>query len=213
MLNVAVVESDPTIRKALGWCIDQQEGYCSLASFASAADALKQIPQRPIHLVLVSQNLADQAGTAFLRSLQRIAPEVAGLVFSVYEDCDLLFARAPGGAPSYLFRRTSPTRALEPIAEAWQKGSLTAAYIADSVRAYYEKAVASLPVGGSSHALTNLTQRELEILGLLSRGQSDKEIADLLRISTWTVHGHLKRIFEKLGVHNRTEAVLKYLHK
>jgi DNA-binding NarL/FixJ family response regulator len=212
-LNVAIVESDPTIRKALEWCIDQQEGYCTVGFFARAADALRLIPQRPFHLVLANRTLADQTGTAFLNSLAEVQPNIVGLMFSVYDDCDLLFARAPGGAASYLFRRTLPTRILEPISEAWQKGNLTRDYIADNVRTYFEKALSFLPASGSSHSLANLTQRELEILGLLSKGQSDKEIADLLRISTWTVHGHLKKIFEKLDVHNRTEAVLKYLHK
>lgn len=213
MLNVAIAESDAGIQRALAWCIDQQEGYCAVANFASAAQALTRIPQLPIHLILVSQNLADQAGAAFLKSLKRLAPKVVGLVFSVYEDCDLLFACAPGGAASYLFRRTLPTRILEPIADAWEQGNLTRDSIASKVRQYFETAVTSLPVGGASNVLANLTQRELEILGSLSKGQSDKEIADLLRISTWTVHGHLKKIFEKLGAHNRTEAVLKYLHK
>ena len=213
MANVAIAESDPGIRRALTWCIDQQKGCCVIATFASAAEALRQIPRLPIYLIMASQNLSDQAGTAFLESLKRVAPKVSGLVFSVYEDCDQLFACSPGGAASYLFRRTAPTRMLEPIAEAWEQGPLTQEYMASKVRHYFESAVSSLPVGGSSHALINLTQRELEILSSLSKGQSDKEIADLLRISTWTVHGHLKKIFEKLGAHNRTEAVLRYLHK
>jgi DNA-binding NarL/FixJ family response regulator len=213
MLNIAIAESDPGIRKALTWCIDQQKGCCVIATFANAAEALRQIPRLPIHLIMASQNLSDQAGTALLESLKRLTPTVPGLVFSVYEDCDQLFGCSPGGAACYLFRRTAPTRILEPIAEAWGPGSLTQEFMARKVRQYFESAVSSLPVGGSSHALINLTQRELEILGSLSKGQSDKEIADLLRISTWTVHGHLKKIFEKLGAHNRTEAVLKYLHK
>jgi len=210
-LNVAVIETDPGIRRALAWCINQQPGYRCVASFATAAAALSQIPTRQIHLVLASQNLVDQGGTVGM--LSTFAPKVAGLVFSVYEDCDLLFACAPGGAAGYLFRRTLPTRILEPIAEAWDKGVFTRDLVTTMVRHYFEGAVASLPASASNHELTNLTQRELEILGLLSKGQPDKEIADLLGISTWTVHGHLKKIFEKLDVHNRTEAVLKYLHK
>jgi two-component system, NarL family, response regulator NreC len=213
MLNIAIAESDLGIRKALTWCIDQQKGCCVIATFANAAEAFRQIPRLPIHLVMASQNLADQAGTAFLENLKRLNPKVAGLVFSVYEDCDLLFGCSPGGAACYLFRRTAPTRILEPIIEAAGLGPVTEELIATKVRDYFETALSSLPIGGPSHALRNLTQRELEILGWLSKGQSDKEIADLLRISTWTVHGHLKKIFEKLGAHNRTEAVLRYLHK
>src|SRR5205823_59294 len=102
---------------------------------------------------------------------------------------------------------------LAPIGGAWKNGVFTREEITNSVRSYFEEAVTSLPVGGSAHQLTKLTLREHEILALLSKGHPDKEIAELLHISTWTVHGHLKKIFEKLGAHNRTDAVVKYLHK
>jgi DNA-binding NarL/FixJ family response regulator len=145
--------------------------------------------------------------------LKPIAPNVMGLLLSVYEDSEQLFKSTPGGAGSYMLRRTSPTQILAPIAAAWEKGVFTREEIAESVRHYFEAAVVSLPVGGSAHELVNLTPREHEILGLLSKGHPDKEIAEILRISTWTVHGHLKKIFEKLHAHNRTDAVVKYLHK
>ena len=65
----------------------------------------------------------------------------------------------------------------------------------------------------SQRETAKLTDREHEIMNLLSRGCVDKEIADALQISIWTVHGHLKRIYEKLGVHTRTEAAIKFLDK
>ena len=195
-LNVAIAESDAGLRRALAWCINQQDGCSCVAAFASAASALRETPRQRTHLVLVSQSLADKPGTVCLEELKIAAPKVAGVLFSVYEDADQLFKSAPGGAAGYLFRRTAPTRILAPITAAWENGVLTGEQIANSVRGYFEEAVASLPVGGSAHQLTKLTQREHEILALLSKGHPDKEIADLLRISTWTVHGHLKKIFE-----------------
>jgi DNA-binding NarL/FixJ family response regulator len=212
-LNVAIAESDAGLRRALAWCVNQQAGCCCVAAFASAAIALRETPRQRPHLVLVSQSLADKPGTVCLEELKTAAPKVASLLFSVYQDADQLFKSAPGGAAGYLFRRIAPTRILAPITADWERGVLTGEQIADSVRRYFEEAVASLPIGSSSHQLTNLTQREHEILALLSKGHPDKEIAELLRISTWTVHGHLKKIFEKLGAHNRTDAVMKYLHK
>jgi DNA-binding NarL/FixJ family response regulator len=212
-LDVAIAESDPGIRQALAWCINQQAGFRCNTTFANASIALKETPRQNIHLLLVNQSLSDLAGTVCLEQLRPIAPKVAGLIFSVYEDCDQLFKCAPGGAASYVFRRTLPVRILEPIADAAGKQFLSRENIADRIRSYFQVTVAALPAGTLAQALTTLTQREHEILGLLSKGQPDKEIADLLRISTWTVHGHLKKIFEKLGVHNRTEAVLTYLHK
>src|SRR6185503_19332970 len=115
--------------------------------------------------------------------------------------------------PSYIFRRTPPTRILAPIEAGLKSGARTPGQFNTSARHYFEGTVVAFPLGGSANELSNLTPREHEILALLSKGHPDKEIADLLRISTWTVHGHLKKIFEELGAHNRTDAVVKYLNK
>ena len=212
-LNVAVVESDAGLRRALAWSVNQQEGCQCTASFGSAAAVLAELPRRRPELILVGQSLADKSGAQCLEECKAVAPKIVGLLYSVYEDADQLFKSAPGGAMGYLFRRSSPTRILEPIANAWTSGTLARDKIAESVRHFFQDSVTSLPVGRSAHQLSTLTAREHEILGLLSKGHPDKEIADLLRISTWTVHAHLKKIFEKLGAHNRTDAVVKYLHK
>ena len=73
--------------------------------------------------------------------------------------------------------------------------------------------VFSSPIGGAPHELANLTQREQEVLALLSKGHQDKAIAERLSISIYTVHVHVRNIFEKLGVHNRMGAVVKYFQK
>ena len=212
-LEVAIAESDPGIRQALAWCVNQLDGFSCETMFDSAAAALKGMPRRPSQFLLVNQSLHDMPGSVCLEQLKAIASKVAGVIFSVYEDCDQLFKCVPGGAASYLLRRTLPTRILEPITSIVERQLLLRETIADRIRNYFQATMASLPVGGLHRELNTLTHREQEILGLLSKGQTDKEIAELLLISTWTVHGHMKRIFEKLGVHNRTEAVLRYLHK
>jgi DNA-binding NarL/FixJ family response regulator len=78
---------------------------------------------------------------------------------------------------------------------------------------YFKSTIASIPIGSPARQSSHLTQREQEVLALLSKGQSDKEIAEWLRISIHTVHEHVRNIFEKLRVHNRTEAVVKFLQK
>src|ERR1051326_633168 len=212
-VNVAVVESDPGLRQALSWCINQQDGCRCVATFPNAGPALDQARRSSIALFLVSQNLSDKSGVACLSEPSTIAPRSHGLLFSVFEDSEQLFKAAPGGAPCYLFRRTAPTKILAPIDAALKNGIPTREHFKKSIRRYFEDVVMSSPIHGSANELSKLTQREHEILGLLSKGHPDKEIADLLRISTWTVHGHLKKIFEKLGAHNRTDAVVKYLNK
>jgi DNA-binding NarL/FixJ family response regulator len=211
--KVGIVESDPGLRQALCWCINQQDGCGCVATFANAGAALAEARHRAIDLLLVSQNLIDKPGIACLNELCATAPKTFGLLFSVFEDSELLFKAAPGGAPCYVFRRTLPTKILIPIEAALKTGNRAREQFNKSIRRYFEDVVISSPIHVSADELSNLTPREHEILGLLSKGHPDKEIADALRISTWTVHGHLKKIFEKLGAHNRTDAVVKYLNK
>jgi DNA-binding NarL/FixJ family response regulator len=101
----------------------------------------------------------------------------------------------------------------EPIAEALGVETLTQERIAQHVRRYFHDVIVSLSADDAAREMAKLTHREHEILNLLSKGYVDKEIAEALGISVWTVHGHLKKVFEKLGVHTRTEAAIKYLHK
>jgi DNA-binding NarL/FixJ family response regulator len=212
-LKVGIVESDAGARQALSWCISREDGCCCVASFANAAAATDEARRRSIDLFLVSQNLSDKPGIECLNELNCIDPKAYALLFSVFEDSEQLFKAAPGGAPCYVFRRTLPTSILAPIQAALKDGSRTREHFKKSIRRYFEETVLSSPIHGSANELSNLTQREHEILGLLSKGHPDKEIAGILRISTWTVHGHLKKIFEKLGAHNRTDAVVRYLNK
>ena len=212
-LQVALVESDGGIRKALLCCINQMDDFCCVASFASAAEALRELPRLSARLVLVSHSLADKPGAACVEELKVTAPGVAALLYSVCKDSDELFRSTPGGAGTYLLRRIPPNRLLDPIAEVLAKGNLSRMEIAAGVWQYFKTTVASLPMGSQGRQLPHLTQREGEVLALLSKGQMDKEIAAQLDISIHTVHEHVRNIFEKLGVHNRTEAVVKLLQK
>jgi DNA-binding NarL/FixJ family response regulator len=99
------------------------------------------------------------------------------------------------------------------VARLAREPRLPATALAEQIKRYFQ-GLFELPVTGEPlRDLADLTNREHEILICLSKGFTDKEIADALSISVWTVHGHVKRVFEKLGVHSRTEAVIKYLQK
>jgi DNA-binding NarL/FixJ family response regulator len=212
-LRVSVVESDEGVRRALEWCVERQPGLACAAGFGTAAAALRGLTQGEAHLAIVGQSLSDRAGVVCLEELNAKLPLMAGVLYSVYEDSEELFKTTPGGAGSYLLRRTRPTQLLEPVAGTLGKGDFSRAEITLSIWQYFKETFADLPLGSATPHLTNLTQREHEVLGLLSKGQPDKEIAERLRISVWTVHGHVRKILEKLGVHNRTGAVVKYLQK
>ena len=208
--NTIVIEPDLGIRNALRTCINQQANFKCVATYSSAGEAEREITRRRVDFVVVNYALPDQSGASCLDTLQKLRP-VAGLLFSVYEDSDELFRATPGGAGGYLLKRTPAHRLFEPILEIG--GSLVRETIAARIREYFQRLIAAMPSGPSALATAKLTPREHEILGLLAKGNLAKEIADALGISIWTVHGHIKSIFEKLGVHTRTEAVVKFLQK
>ena len=211
--RVVIAESDSGLRQGLAECIRRMEGFCPALTFASGSEALRQVCRQPAHLLLAGRHLADATGTVWLERLRAAAPGVTGLIYSVHEDSEELFRTTPGGASAYLLRRTPPTRFLEPLREVLGKANLAPEEVAHSVWQYFKSIVDSASNGGLLDRLTGLTQREHEVLALLSKGHPDKLIAERLRISTFTVHGHVRNIFEKLGVHNRVEAVVKYFQK
>jgi DNA-binding NarL/FixJ family response regulator len=211
--TVAIVEPDDGVRRALWRCVNSEPGLSCVATFAGAKDAFREIPRCTPRLALVNRALPDCTPAEFMEKLYRLAPAIMVLFFTTYEDSDQLFKATPGGASGYLLKRTAPDRLFEPIMELLEKDTLSADRIALHVRRYFQNVIASLSADDATHEMAGLTHREHEILNLLSKGYVDKEIAENLGISVWTVHGHLKKIFEKLGVHTRTEAAIKYLHK
>ena len=208
---VAIIEPDAGIRLALAASVNRQEGFRCGTTYTNFAEAGREITRQRIDLVLANYALPDQPGAVCLEALQKARPCVVGLFYSVFEDSDQLFKSTPGGAAGYMLKRTSAHGVFDPIAET--TGPLTRELIAAKVREYFQRLVAALPSGPSALDMAKLTPREHEILALLAKGYLAKEIADALDISIWTVHGHVKSIFEKLNVHTRTEAVVKFLQK
>jgi len=209
-LRIALIERERGLQRAL---IHYLSAHAAVRAFASAEEALREIPRQRIHFVLVNQVLPDKAGTEFAQALETCAPRLAVVVYSAYEDSNQLFMSTPGGATAYLLKRTRAEELLAPIDKLLSSGPLSHSQISDHVRQYFYGAALSLQSGEHHHEMGLLTRREKEILDCLSKGQVDKQIADALGISPWTVHGHVKNIFGKLRVHSRTEAAVKYLRK
>ncbi|MEO6036465.1 MAG: response regulator transcription factor [Verrucomicrobiota bacterium] len=210
-ISVAILEPDDGIRLALAKCVNCQSGFHCAMIFANAAEALREIPRHRLQLLMANDVLPDKSGPEVVEIARRFTPQIAGVIYSVYEDSDKLFSAVPGGAASYLLKRISPLHLLEPLAE--MREPITPEQIAHRVRKYFQSLLTPLPAAASSLELARLTPREHEILTRLSKGGVAKEIAHTLGISLWTVHGHVKNIFEKLHVHTRTEAVVKFLQK
>jgi DNA-binding NarL/FixJ family response regulator len=221
--KVALVEPDAGLRVALASHLGSQEGVWCRHAFSSLDELVPAICREPVDLVLLNSCFREAPGGArFAKGCnlvtigeKRSSPqaakrgEVVDLFYSVFEDADQLFKCTPGGAHGYLLKRTPLDRLLAPMAAA--TGPLTQRLALLKVRQYFQEVLFTMPLGPSNERLVKLTPREREILSRLAKGQVTKEIAGALGISGWTVNGHVKSILEKLEVHTRTEAVVRYL--
>jgi DNA-binding NarL/FixJ family response regulator len=209
--RVLVVEMDAGIRKALCWSINQQPGFCSLP--CSNVDTFgPEVARHKPHLVMLNRNLAGRLGVENAGTITSIRPGLGALTYSVYADGDQMFVSTPGGAEGYLVKRVKADRLLEPVTTVSNRHELMFENLLGDVKSYFKKLLHS-PSPNDKSALAKLTRRECEVLALLTKGLVDKEIAQAMGISIWTVHGYIKSIFERLQVHTRTEAVVRYLEK
>jgi DNA-binding NarL/FixJ family response regulator len=209
--RVLVVEMDAGIRRALCWSIDHQAGFVSVPcnSAASFTHALEFHKPR---MVILNRNLAGRIGFKSAGAVSPIQPGVPALTYSIYVDGDQMFVSTAGGAGGYLVKRVKPDRLLEPILKIASPSELMTEDFLLRVKYYFQELL-QLRTSHDTLALAKLTNREREVIELLSKGCVDKEIAQAMGISVWTVHGHVKNIFERLHVHTRTEAVIRYLEK
>jgi DNA-binding NarL/FixJ family response regulator len=211
-IKVALLESEPSLRDALEYWINQHAALRCVRTVASGAAAIEHAADHSGLLWLVNSAVGGEPkGRDWLARLSDSSPETCGLMYSLYEDSNQVFLAAPGGASGYMLKRTPADRFLDPITLGGVPDRITADLILSRVRQYFQAALAFAPVPSSS--VVPLTTREHEILELVGKGYVDKEIAARLGISPWTVHGHMKNIFEKLSVHSRTEAVVRSFHK
>jgi DNA-binding NarL/FixJ family response regulator len=209
--RVLIVERDAGVRRALAWSINQQAGFKSISCPSIESFQPMMAAHKP-HLVMLNHNLAGLLGFENPGTITAIKSELPALTYSVYADGDQMFAATPGGAEGYLVKRVKPDCLLDPITHTASQRELPGRNLLGDVKLYFQKLLES-PVPSDKSALNKLTRREREVMVLLSKGCVDKEIAQALGISVWTVHGHIKSIFERLQVHTRTEAVVRFLEK
>jgi len=209
--RVLILELDAGIRRALCWSIDQQSGFGSVGCDSVEAFTQALATHKP-RMVLLNRSLAGRIGFKSTGTIAPIQPDIPTLTYSVHVDGDQMFVSTPGGAGGYLVKRVKPDRLLEPILSVASRSELMTDDLLLRVKYYFQELL-QLRSTHDNSALAKLTRREREVLAHLSKGYVDKEIAQAMGISVWTVHGHIKKIFGQLNVRTRTEAVIRYLEK
>ncbi len=205
-IQVSIVEDDEEIRANLSHRIAGNGSLSLLRAYPDAESALADFSKHRPQVVLMDINLPGMDGVECVRQLKAMLPEVHVIMLTVYEDGNRLFKSLVAGASGYLLKRSPPARLLAAIHEVCEGGAPMTPEIARRVVQHFHQLPAAPP------ELPKLTPRERDILDQLSKGFRYKEIVDNLGISDGTLHSYIAKVYEKLQVHSRTEAVVKYLN-
>ena len=218
--RLVIIEDDDHTRKILTELIESAPELELLRAYSRCAPAIDELPALKPDVVLTDINLPEINGVEAVRRLKPLIPDTQFLMLTVYEDPEHIFAALAAGATGYLLKSTRREELLEAIAQILAGGSPMSSGIARKVVQSFATTTATSPApapssptnppSGDVHALS---PREQSVLDLLSKGYLYKEIAESLNVSVPTVNTYIRRIYEKLQVHSRTQAVSKYLRQ
>ena len=209
--TISIVEDNDKLRGTLAKVLDRAEGFKCVSDYGSAEDALADLPKVKPNVVLMDINLPGMNGVECVRKLKVLLPQTQVMMLTVYEDTDNIFAALAAGASGYMLKRTPAKELIEAIHEVLRGGSPMTTHIARKVVLSFQKTAAT--AAKTAGELSELSEREQQVLDLLAQGLIYKEIAEKLEISYETVHTYIRRIYEKLQVRTRTEAVAKFLQR
>ena len=203
MITVSIVDDESQLRQSIVTFINGSPGFRCLSAYGSAEEAIKGLANEHPNVVLMDIHMAGIDGIECVERLKEIRPELQIVMLTVYEDTEQIFNALAAGASGYLLKRQNPDKLLEAIREVNEGGSPMSHSIARKVVASFQK---------SEQPAALLSPREQTVLDCLAKGLAYKQIADQLGITVPTIRSYLRRIYEKLHVQTRSEAVARYLH-
>lgn len=203
-VTVAIVEDNAGLRRTLEVLLGRHPEVEFVGAFPDGEQAVRELPALRPRIVLMDINLPGMDGVECIERLSREMPEVQVIMLTVYDDTEAIFNSLAAGACGYLLKPVRAEQLISAIKEAVAGGAPMTSNIARRVVQAFKKPMAA------GDEMVRLAPREQEIIELLAKGLMQKEIADKLGISYWTVQTHIARIYEKLHVHSRAQAVAKF---
>ena len=204
-ISVCIVEDDEGLRESIAGFIDDTDDFKCLGAFPSGEEALKKIPALNPSVVLMDINLPGMNGIQCVKKLKEITPGIQTMMLTVYDTNDQIFEALAAGASGYLLKSTPPEKLLDAVRDMQEGGSPMSSHIARKVVQAFQPTARTTPL------IEHLAPREQEVLVLLTKGYAYKQIAAHMELNIGTVNTYIRRIYEKLHVNCRTDAVVKYL--
>ena len=203
--KIAIIEDLKEVAMSLQTYINLEEDMECQHIYHNAEDAIAFIPKTDINLVLVDIGLPRASGIEAIQAIKQIKPNILFCMFTVYEDDEKIFRSLQAGAKGYILKGASKEKIVQALRELAQGGSPMSPTIARKIIDIFNASKLQL----QNHDLP-LTPREIDLLNLLAKGLLYKEIADKMNITVGTVKQHIHKIYEKLQVNNKTEAINKF---
>jgi DNA-binding NarL/FixJ family response regulator len=205
-ITVSIVEDDAPARGILKEWISGADGFVCAGVHENAETAIAALPRENPSVVLMDINMPGMSGIECVRRLKPQMMDTQFMMLTVYEDPDHIFKALSSGASGYLLKRTPRAELLTAVKDVHAGGSPMSSNIARKIVQSYQR------FNTAPTETDDLSPREREVLELLARGYLYKEIAEALHISVPTVNTHIRRIYEKLHVRSRSQAIAKFTH-
>lgn len=204
-IRISIVEDDTTIRETLRSLFIFEEGMEPFTVHSTAEDALLRLGETCPDVIIMDINLPGASGIDCVRQMSQRCTATQYLMYTVHDDDHRVFEALKAGANGYILKSSTPDEILAAVRELHIGGSPMSAHVARRVVAHLR------PTGTANKMAGNgLSEREQQVLALLAEGLLYKEIGERLGITTGTIKQHIHRMYEKLHVQNRTEAVNKF---
>jgi DNA-binding NarL/FixJ family response regulator len=209
-VTVAIIEDDAANREIWVDWVNRSSDFKIISQFGSVEAALPKLPELQPRIVISDINLPGLSGIEGVRRLKPLLPNTQFVMLTVYEDSDHIFEALAAGATGYMLKDSKRTQLLEALREVLAGGSPMSANIARKVVQSFQQPVAPQQPQSQNPDAESLSPREREVLDLLAQGLLYKEISEKIGISLPTVNTYIRRIYEKLHVRSRAQAVARY---
>jgi DNA-binding NarL/FixJ family response regulator len=203
MTKILIYEDNPQLREGLTMLINGSDGFEVLQSFKNCTHVVEEVNAWKPDVILMDIDMPGVNGIEGLKALRQVNQDVKVLMLTVFDDNKNVFQAISNGANGYILKKTPPSRLLEYINEAQTGGAPMTASIATQVLKMFSS------MNSEKGEDYNLSEREKQVLQFLVEGYSYKMIASEMFIAIDTVRSHIKKIYEKLHVNSKSEAVAK----
>lgn len=207
-IAASIVEDDVSLRTIYAQWLSQAEDFRLVSQYGNGQEAAQGLPLEKPDVVLIDINLPGLNGVECVRQVKGKLSQTQFVMITVYEDPDRVFNALTAGATGYLLKETGRDELLDALRDVHRGGSPMSSAIARKVVQCFQRPAPS-PTAEET-GLDKLSLREQEVLNLIARGYLLKEVSHTLKLSEHTVDTYLRRIYEKLHVHSRAQAVARY---